>query len=40
MPLSKLSMGTYQETSLRATRQAILGHSRLSSLSHHRLILA
>ena len=37
MPLSKHSVGTYQETSSHATRQ---GYSRLSSLSHYGLILA
>ena len=39
MPLSMLSVGTYQETSSHATRQGTLGHSRLSSLSHRGLIL-
>ena len=39
-PLSRHSVGTYQETSSRATRQGTLGHSRLSSLSHCGLILA
>ena len=34
MPLSRHSVGTYQETSSYATRQGTLGHSRLSSLSH------
>ena len=34
MPLSKHSVGTYQETSSHATRQGTLSHSRLSSLSH------
>ena len=34
MPLSKHSVGTYQETSSRATRQGSLGHNHLSSLSH------
>ena len=29
MPLSGHSVGTYQETSLHATRQGTLGHSRL-----------
>ena len=33
-------MGTYQETSPNATRQEILSHSRLGSLSHCGLILA
>ena len=40
MPLSRLSVGTNEETSSHATRQGTLGHSRLSSLSHCRLILA
>ena len=40
MPLSRNSMGTYQETSAHATRQGTLGHSRLSWLSHCGLILA
>ena len=40
MPLSRQSVGTYQETSSHATRQGTLGHSRLSSLSHCGLILA
>ena len=40
MPLSKHSVGTYQEMSSHATRQATLSHSRLSSLSHCGLILA
>ena len=40
MPLSRHSVGTYQETSSHATRQGTLGHSRLSSLSHCGLILA
>ena len=40
MPLSKHSVGTYQETSSHATRQGTLGHSRFSSLSHCGLILA
>ena len=39
MPLSTHSVGTYQETSLHATRQGTLGHGRLSSLSHCGLIL-
>ena len=34
MPLSRHSVGAYQETSSHATRQGTLGHSRLSSLSH------
>ena len=33
-------VGTYQERSSNATRQGILGHSRLSSLGHCGLILA
>ena len=40
MLLSRHSVGTYQETSSHATRQGTLGHSRLSSLGHRRLILA
>ena len=40
MPLSRHSVGTYQETSSHATRQETLGHSRLNSLSHCGLILA
>ena len=40
MPLSRHSLGTYQETSLHATRRGTLSHSRLSSLSHCGLILA
>ena len=40
MPLSRHSVWTYQETSSHATRQGILGHSHLSSLSHCGLILA
>ena len=40
MPLSRHSVGTYQETSAHTTRQGTLGHSRLSSLSHCGLILA
>ena len=34
------SVGNYQETSSHAALQGTLGHSRLSSLSHCRLILA
>ena len=34
MPLPRQSVGTYRETSSHATRQGILGHSRLSLLSH------
>ena len=40
MPLSRHSVGTYQETSSHAARQGTLDHSRLSSLSHCGLILA
>ena len=40
MPLSRQSVGTYQETSSHATHQGTLGHSHLSSLSHCGLILA
>ena len=40
MPLSRHSVGTYQETSSHATRQVTLGYSRPSSLSHCGLILA
>ena len=40
MPLSRHSVGTYQETSSHATRQGTLGHSRLSSLSQCGPILA
>ena len=40
MPPSGHSVGTYEETSSNATRQGILSHSRLSSLSHCGLILA
>ena len=40
MPLSRHSVGTYQETSSHATHQGTIGHSRLSSLSHCGLILA
>ena len=40
MPTSVQSLGIYQETSSRASRQGTLGHSRLSSLSHCGLILA
>ena len=40
MPLSRHSVGTYQETSSHATRQGTLGHRRLSSLSYFGLILA
>ena len=40
IPLSGRSVGTYPETSSHATRQGILGLSRLSSMSHCGLILA
>ena len=40
MPLSRHSVGTYQETSSHATRQETLGRSRLNSLSHSGIILA
>ena len=40
MPLSRLSVGTYPETSSHANRQGTFGHSRLRSLSHCGLILA
>ena len=40
MPLSRHSMGTYQETSSHATLQGTLGYSRLISLSHCGLIPA
>ena len=40
MPLSRQSVGIYQETSSHATRQRTLRHSRLSSLSHCGLIRA
>ena len=40
MPLSRLSVGIYQETSSYATHQGTLSHSRHSSLSHCGLILA
>ena len=39
MPLSRHSVGTYQEMSSHATRQGTLGYSHLSSLSHCGLIL-
>ena len=32
MPLSRHSLGTYQETSSHATRKGTLGHSRLNSV--------
>ena len=34
MPLSRFSVGTYQETSSHATSQGTISLSRLSSLSH------
>ena len=40
MPLSRHSVGTYQETSSHASRQGTLGHSCLSSLGQCGLILA
>ena len=40
MPLSRQSVGIYQETSSHATCQGTLGYSRLRSLSHCGLILA
>ena len=39
MPLSRHSVGTYQEASSHAIHQGTLGHSRFSSLSHFGLIL-
>ena len=39
MPLSKHSIGTYQETSSHATPEGTLSHSHLSSLSHCGLIM-
>ena len=39
MPLSRQSVGIYQETNLHATRQGKLSYSRLSWLSHCGLIL-
>ena len=39
MPLSRQSVGTYQETSSHGSRQGTLGHSHLSLLSHCGLIL-
>ena len=38
MPLSRQSVGIYQETSSHTTHLGTLCHSRLSSLSHYRLI--
>ena len=40
MPLSRHSMGIYLETSSHATCQGTFGHSRLSWLCHHGLIMA
>ena len=40
IPLSRHSVGTYSETSSHATCHRTFGHNRLSSLSHHGLILA
>ena len=40
MPLSRHSVGICPESSSHATRQGTLGHNRLSSLRHRRLILA
>ena len=40
MPISRHSVGTYEDTSSHATHQETLGHSCLSSLSHCELILA
>ena len=40
MPLSRQSVGIYQEISSHTTRQETLGYSHLSSLSHCGLILA
>ena len=40
MPLSRHSVGTYQETSSHACRQGTLGNTRLGSLSYFGLILA
>ena len=40
MPLSRHSVGTYQEMSSHAICQGTLGHSHLSSPSHCGLILA
>ena len=40
MPLSRRSVGPYQETSSHATRQGTLGHSRLNSLNHCGMMLA
>ena len=40
MPLSRHSIGTYQETSSHASRQGTFSHGHLSSLSHSGMILA
>ena len=40
VPLTRQSVGIYEETSSHATRQGKLAYSRLSSLSHCGLILA
>ena len=40
LPLSRQSVGIYQETSPHATRQGTLGQSRLNSLGHYGLTLA
>ena len=40
MPLSRHSVGRYQETSSHTTHQGTLSHSCRSSLSHYGLILA
>ena len=40
MPLCRHRLGTYQERSSQTTRRGTTSHSRLSSLSHCRLILA
>ena len=40
MPLSRQSVGIYQETSLHATCQGTLSHSCLSSLGHYGLVRA
>ena len=39
MPLCRHIMGIYLETSSHVSREGTLGHSHLSSLSHHGLIL-
>ena len=40
MPLSRQSVGIYQEASSHATRQGTLDHSRLNSLNHCGLMVA